>query len=127
MNIVDIFISLTKITKFYDLFAKRSIFCFDKQKLIHLTKFYDKDFLKVELFKLEDQLEYYIMDLRSNMEFSSLFGISDLARKMVEIKNDKNYRLIYLFVTLTLILSVVTSIVKFFFNFNIVKNDLKTK
>ena len=55
-----------------------SFLVFEKEKLIHLTKYYPKDFSKVDLMKLEDQLETYIIDMRSTMEFARFKGIGEL-------------------------------------------------
>ena len=59
---------------------------FDKQKLIQLAQFYPKDFSSTKFLALEDQLENYIAVMRSNIEFSELNGLIDLAQKMVEKK-----------------------------------------
>ena len=56
---------------------------FDKQKLIRLAQFYPKDFSSSKLMILSDQLDNYIFYVRSNIEFSKLEGICDLAQKMV--------------------------------------------
>ncbi|KAJ9558445.1 hypothetical protein OSB04_013059 [Centaurea solstitialis] len=66
-----------------------SFAAFDKSKLIHLAHFYPDDFSEMELLILEDQLETYIVDMRTNPKFCNLKGISDLAQKMVESKKDK--------------------------------------
>ena len=101
---------------------------FDKQKLIRFTQFYPKDFSLIELVILNYQLETYIIDVRSNDQFSQLKGIGDLARKMVETKKHIVYPLIYLFVTLTLILPVATTTIeKTFSTMNIVKNRLRNR
>lgn len=48
-------------------------FCgYDKQKLIRLAQIYEEDFSLIELLKLEDQLETYILDVRSNENFDRL-------------------------------------------------------
>ena len=62
----------------YDFFAT-----FDKQKLIRLAQFYLEDFSSSELMILSDQLDNYIYDVRSSIEFSKLEEICDLAQKMV--------------------------------------------
>ena len=64
-----------------------SFIAFDEQKLTRFAQFYPKDFSPIELMVLNDQLETYIIDMRSNDQFSQLKGIGDLARKMVETKN----------------------------------------
>ena len=85
---------------------------FDKQKLIRLAEFYPNEFSAVELSILDDQLETYIVDMRSSNEFSQVKGISDLAQKMVEKKRDIVYPLVYLLVTLALILPITTATVE---------------
>ena len=78
----------------------------DKQKLIRLAQFYPKDFSSLKLMILFDQLDNYIFDVRSSIEFSKLEGICDLAQKMVETKKNMVYPLIYLLVSLALTLPV---------------------
>ena len=57
-----------------------------------------------------DQLDNYIFDVCSSIEFSKLEGICDLDQKMVEIKKKiVVYQLVYLFVSLTFTLSVATA------------------
>ena len=78
----------------------------DKQKLIRLAQFYPKDLSSLKLMILFDQLDNYIFDVRSSIEFSKLEGICDLAQKMVETKKNMVYPLIYLLVSLALTLPV---------------------
>ena len=95
---------------------------YNKQKLIRLTQFHPEDFSPIQLLKLET----YIFDVRSNEEFVELKRLGDLAKKMVEIKNDKVYQLVYLLVTLVLVLPVATTTVEIvFFGMNNVKNHLR--
>ena len=102
-----------------------SFIAFDKQKLIRLAQFYPQDFSPIELMILNDQLETYIIDMRSNSKFSELKGISDLSQKMIETKRHIMYQLIYLLVTLALVLSVATATVERTFSaLNIMKNRL---
>ena len=63
-----------------------SFYAFDKQKLVRLTKFYPSDFSKVDLVILGNQLDNYIVDMRSDDRFSKLKGISDVAKRLVESK-----------------------------------------
>ena len=76
-----------------------SFIAFDKQKLLRLNQFYPQDFSPIELRILNDQLETYIIDMRSSSEFSELKGISDLAQKMVETKRHIVCPLVYFLVT----------------------------
>ena len=58
-------------------------------------------------------------------EFSTFRGIGQLVEKMVEMKNNVSYPLIYLLVTLALILLVATTTVERAFSaINIIKNRL---
>ena len=58
-----------------------SFIVFDKQKLLRLAQFYPQDFSPIELMILNNQLETYIIDMRSSSEFSELKGISYLFTK----------------------------------------------
>ncbi|XP_059632918.1 uncharacterized protein LOC132275438 [Cornus florida] len=101
---------------------------FDKEKLIRLAKFYPRDFASLDLLKLGDQLNTYIIDMCSNKEFSNLKGIGDLARRMVKTKRDKAYPLVYLLLKLALILPVATATVERAFSaMNILKTRLRNR
>ena len=43
-----------------------SFVTFDKEKLIHLAKFYPFDFLGTDILALDSQLQNYIFDMRNN-------------------------------------------------------------
>ena len=61
--------------------------------------------------------------MQSIEEFSSFRGIGQLVEKMVEMKKNVSYLLVYLLVTLVLILLVATVTVKRAFSaINIIKN-----
>ncbi|XP_022883726.1 zinc finger MYM-type protein 1-like [Olea europaea var. sylvestris] len=105
-----------------------SFSAFDKDKLIRLSKYYPKDFSKIQLMTLDDQLRNYIVDMRSNKEFRELKGLSELALKLVETKRNKMYPLVYMLVTLGLTLPVATaSVERVFSAMNIVKNRLRNQ
>ena len=77
---------------------------------------------------LDDQLETYIHDMQSTEEFSAFRGIGQLVEKMVEIKKNVLYPLIYSLVTLALILLVTTTTVeRVFSTMNIIKNRLRNQ
>ena len=57
--------------------------------MIRLARLYPSDFSEMELMVLEDQLETYILDMQTPIDFSNLGGIGDLAKKMVETRRDK--------------------------------------
>ena len=61
--------------------------------------------------------------MQSIEEFSSFIGIGQLVEKMIEIKKNVSYPLVYSLVTLVLILLVATVTVKRAFSvINIIKN-----
>ena len=95
-----------------------SFVAFDKEKLIHLAKFYLSDFLGTDILALDSQLQNYIFDMRSNDFFLDLQGLSELAEKLVSTRKHETYPLVYLLVKLVLTLSVATVIdrKKFFSN-----------
>ena len=103
-----------------DLFAS-----FDKEKLIHFSQFYPQDFSATDLVILDNQLETYILDMRSAKEFSSLNGNGSLTVKLVQTKRSIIYLLVYLLVKLALTLPVTTVSVEIAFSaMKIVKNRL---
>ncbi|KAM4105647.1 hypothetical protein ACB094_04G007700 [Castanea mollissima] len=101
---------------------------FNKEKLIRLAQFYPSDFSTVQVSFLDNQLDTYIHDMRFSEEFSALKGIGQLAEKMVEMKKNVLYPLVYLLVTLALILPVATATVERAFSvMNIIKNRLRNR
>ncbi|KAH9727038.1 TTF-type domain-containing protein [Citrus sinensis] len=107
---------------------KDSFAAFNKEKLLRLAQLYPKDFSQVDLMALDTQLDVYIMDMQSSVEFSELNGISDLAQKMVETNKHKVFSLVYLLVTLALLLPVATATVEIVFStMNYVKNRLRSR
>ncbi|XP_058726984.1 uncharacterized protein LOC131598392 [Vicia villosa] len=105
-----------------------SFFTFDKEKLIHLAKFYPSEFSHVELIVLDSQLETFIIDLRSDDKFSKLNGITELSEMLVKTKKHIVYPMIFLLVRLALILPVATATVERSFSaMNFVKNGLRNR
>ena len=77
---------------------------------------------------LDNQLETYIHDMQSTEEFSAFRGIGQLVEKMVEMKKNVSYPLVYSLVTLALILLVATAIIERVFSaMNIIKNWLRNQ
>ena len=54
-----------------------SFVVFDKEKLIHLAKFYPFNFLRTDILALNSQLQNYIFDMRDNGLFLELQGVSE--------------------------------------------------
>ena len=77
---------------------------------------------------LDNQLEIYIHDMQSIEEFSTFKGIGQLVEKMVEMKKNVSYPLVYSLVILTLILLITTATVeRVFSTMNIIKNRLRNQ
>ena len=77
---------------------------------------------------LDNQLETYIHDMQSTEEFSAFRGIEQLVEKMIEMKKNISYPLVYSLVTLALILLVATTTVERAFSaMNIIKNRLRNQ
>ena len=74
---------------------------------------------------LDNQLEIYIHDMQSIEDFSVFRRIEQLVKKMVKMKKNVSYPLVYSLVTLALILLVTTTTVeRIFSTMNIIKNRL---
>ncbi|XP_022873564.1 zinc finger MYM-type protein 1-like [Olea europaea var. sylvestris] len=86
-----------------------SFAAFDKIKLIRLCQYYQVDFDAADILELDDQLDTYIIDIRTFEDFEELQGISDLAQKLVVKNKYEVYPLVYKLVTLTLVLLVATA------------------
>jgi hypothetical protein len=101
---------------------------FNKEKLLRLSQFYPNDFSTVKLSTLDNQLETFILDMRSNDEFATLKGIGQLAEKLIKMKKNVVYPLVYKLVKLSLILPVATTTVERVFSaMSIVKHRLHNR
>ena len=77
---------------------------------------------------LDNQLEIYIYDMKSIKEFSAFKIIGQLVEKIVKMKKNVSYPLVYSLVTLALILLVATTTVeRVFSTMNIIKNRLRNQ
>ncbi|XP_073153527.1 uncharacterized protein [Henckelia pumila] len=107
---------------------QNSFSAFEKKKLIQLAEFYPQNFSRVDLLILDDQLETYICDMRSNKSFQGLKGLGDLSEKVAMSKKNKVYPLVYKLLTLALILPVATaSVERVFSAMGIVKDRLRNR
>ncbi|XP_022861892.1 uncharacterized protein LOC111382219 [Olea europaea var. sylvestris] len=61
---------------------ENSFSAFDKDKLIQLCEYYPNDFKPVEILTLEEQLQIYIIDMRTNKHFEGLRNLNDLVEKL---------------------------------------------
>ena len=78
--------------------------------LQHLLIACPRDFPTTKVVILEDQLQNYIIDVRSDNMFVALTSIGDLSKNMVIIAKDKVYPLVYWLLSLALILPVTTEL-----------------
>ncbi|XP_042405026.1 zinc finger MYM-type protein 1-like [Zingiber officinale] len=107
---------------------QNSFLAFDKKKLLQLAEFYPQDFSRFDLLVLDDQLETYICDMRSNKTFQGLKGLGDLSEKLVMSKKNMVYPLVFKLLTLALILPVATATVERVFSaMRIVKDRLRNR
>ncbi|CAN6554381.1 unnamed protein product [Malus baccata var. baccata] len=101
---------------------------FDKAKIVRLAQLYPQDFDRMDLMNLPIQLDNYIHDMKMHSEFSSLRGISDLAKELVKTGRCESYMLVYKLLTLALVLPVATaSVERAFSAMKIVKTPLRNK
>jgi hypothetical protein len=82
---------------------------FDKTKVMEFAKLYPHEFSPIELMMLDSQVENYIMDVCSEVEFASLKGINDLSEKLVKTRKHIVYPLVYRLLKLAMILPVATA------------------
>ena len=72
---------------------------------------------------LDNQLETYIHDMQSTEEFSAFRRTGQLVEKIVEMKKNVSYPLVYSLVILALILLVaIATVERAFSTMNIIKN-----
>ena len=101
---------------------------YDKSKLLQFAEFYRYDFPPLELMALGCQLDNYILDVSSNIQFSEVVGLTRLAKKMVQLKKHVVYPLVYLLVKLALLLPVATATVERVFSaMKIIKTSLRNR
>ncbi|XP_029148316.1 uncharacterized protein [Arachis hypogaea] len=107
---------------------RHSFLAFDKEKLIQLAQFYPLEFSSTQLLALDSQLENFILDVRSDDQFSNLNGIGALSQKLVETRKNIVYPLVFLLLKLALVLPVATaSVERTFSAMNIIKSRLRNR
>ncbi|XP_042396865.1 zinc finger MYM-type protein 1-like [Zingiber officinale] len=101
---------------------------FDVQKLVRLAHFYTDDFSWSERILVEQELETYIDDVRSDERFEGISDLGALAKKMIETMKNRVFPLVYRMIELALLLPVATATVERVFSaMNIVKTDLRNR
>ncbi|VFQ90368.1 unnamed protein product [Cuscuta campestris] len=93
-----------------------------------MADFYPREFSEVDIKILENQLENYILDVRTDSRFAALNGLVDLSMKMGSTKKDMTYQHVYTLIRLALLLPVATaSVERAFSAMKFVKNELRNK
>ncbi|GAV87493.1 Dimer_Tnp_hAT domain-containing protein, partial [Cephalotus follicularis] len=99
---------------------------FNTEDLVSFTKFYPIDFSTADLMELKNQLETYIIDMCSDIDFTEVNDIGELAKRIKEKNKDKVYPLVYMLLKLALILPVSTATMERTFSaVTIIKNRLR--
>ncbi|KAM3760156.1 hypothetical protein ACB098_01G172700 [Castanea mollissima] len=105
-----------------------SFVAFDKEKLIHLAKFYPYDFPGTDILALDSQLQNFIFDMRNNNLFLELQGVSELVEKLVSTRKHETYLLVYLLMKLALTLPVaIATVERSFSAMKYIKNELRNR
>ncbi|XP_042441419.1 zinc finger MYM-type protein 1-like [Zingiber officinale] len=101
---------------------------FDVHKLVRLAHFCEDDFSWNERMLVEQELETYIDDVRSDERFEGISDLGALAKKMIETMKNRVFPLVYRMIELSLLLPVATATVERMFSaVNIVKIDLRNR
>ncbi|KAJ4770376.1 zinc finger MYM-type-like protein [Rhynchospora pubera] len=85
---------------------KNSFFSFNKENMVRFAKFFPCDFSPEEIGMLDNELEKYIIDMRSSLDFKDLDGITKLAEKLVLTRRAEVYPLVYRVIELALIIPI---------------------
>ncbi|GAV91744.1 Dimer_Tnp_hAT domain-containing protein [Cephalotus follicularis] len=114
--------------KYWCLNAINHFLAFNTEDLVSFAKFYPNDFSTTDLMELKNQLETYIIDMHSYIEFTEVNDIGELAKRMKEKNKNKVYPLVYMLLKLVLILPVSTATMeRAFFVMTIIKNRLRNR
>ena len=101
---------------------------FNKEKLVQLAQLYPFDFSRIDIERLGSQLNTDILNVREVPELKFVKGISGLAQKLVELKQDRVYFLVYRLLKLALLLPVATaSVERVFSAMNIIISRLRNR
>ncbi|KAJ4788590.1 zinc finger MYM-type-like protein [Rhynchospora pubera] len=85
---------------------RNSFSSFNKEKMMHFAQFFPCDFSPAEIGILDNELEKYIIDMRSSPDFKDLDGIAQLAKKLVLTQRVEVYPLVYRVIELALIIPI---------------------
>jgi len=97
---------------------------FNVKKLLRMTEFYPNDFIEVSEVTLHHQLKNYVTNVRSDLKFAKLKGLSDLYAILVETNKCNTFDMIYKLLKLTLLLPVATANVeRVFSTMKVVKTE----
>jgi hypothetical protein len=106
---------------------KDSFAAFNKENLVRLADYPD-EFDSDKLDGLGLELVTFIDNVRADLRFDNLNGISDLAKLMVQTNKHITFSLVYQLLKLLLILLIATaSVERCFSAMNVVKKKLRNK
>ncbi|PKU72972.1 hypothetical protein MA16_Dca007535 [Dendrobium catenatum] len=82
----------------------------------------------MDLIILDNQIENFIVDMRSNDAFMNLKGLGELAQKLVETRKHDIFTLVFSLIKLAVILPIATTTVERAFSaMKIIKNRLRNR
>ena len=64
---------------------------FDKEKLLRLAEFYEKDFTDNDFIRLRIELQFFVNDMRKDERFREVKDLSHLSLKLVETNKHVSY------------------------------------
>nr|XP_043609826.1 uncharacterized protein LOC122581642 [Erigeron canadensis] len=100
----------------------------EEKSVANYTPQTPKEFPSIELHRLDDQLDLFINDMRTDESFTGLKDIRELCRKLVEVNKHGTFDHVYLLIKLVLILPVATaSVERAFSAMTYVKNKLRNR
>ncbi|KAI3716955.1 hypothetical protein L1987_68206 [Smallanthus sonchifolius] len=101
---------------------------FDIPKILLLAEIYLYDFNEHDKEDLKIELPNYMDNLKADIGFTNLNGLSSLVRLMVETKKHQNFKLVYRLLKLALVLPAATaSVERCFSAMKYVKSDLRNR
>ncbi|KAM0037169.1 putative HAT dimerization domain, ribonuclease H-like superfamily [Helianthus debilis subsp. tardiflorus] len=101
---------------------------FDRERLLRLAELYLEDFSASDRGLLKIQIDRYISNVKNNEVLYGLSDIGELAKKMVDMKYQITYALVYRLLELALVLPVATATVERSFSaMKFIKTDLLNK
>ena len=106
----------------------KSFSAFNSDNLVKLAGFYPHDFDFEEIHQLPFHLNHYIIDVRTDENFTNLRILAELSMMLVKTGRDLRYEMVYKLLKLVLVLPVATAgVERVFSSMNYIKNKLRSK